>query len=234
MGMLPAGQGTVGFLWRYFHAMPYHPGWGDGVQAMLGASDVSLVYQPERGGRWFPIPGRPTFIDRMALPWSHGWVNTASNVVQVGDEQRLYYSGRPHPHGMGMDMTSGKKHGPDRGRGLEDAGITYASWPAWRLFGLRTDHLGGIKLRLGAITRPSQVVLNYTIDRPDGHVLPRLSADGHADRPADEALPLAGSAVAAPVAWRSTGATLPITPKAELHLDLRFATIYAFEVRPLE
>ncbi len=63
---------------------------------------MTLVYQPEPGGRWFHMPGRPIFVDHTEVPWArNGWINSASNVVEVGDEHRLYFSGTPTSHGFG-------------------------------------------------------------------------------------------------------------------------------------
>ncbi|MCA1809356.1 MAG: hypothetical protein LC725_07910, partial [Lentisphaerae bacterium] len=103
MGMLPAGRATVGFVWKFWHELPYTNSEGSSGRGLYGTSDVGLVYQSDPGGRWMHLPGRPVFIDRESLPWTRGWINTAANVVEVGDDHRLYFSGRVNPHGHGLD-----------------------------------------------------------------------------------------------------------------------------------
>src|SRR6185503_12821404 len=76
MGMLPAGSGTVGFLWNYWHDLPY-----TGSVALYGTSDVTLVYQAAPQDHWLHMPGRPNFIDHETCPWISGWVNTAGCTI---------------------------------------------------------------------------------------------------------------------------------------------------------
>ena len=223
MGMLPAGAGTVGFLWKYWHELPYT---GE------GGFHVALVYQPEAGGKWFHMPGRPIFVDHTALPWSTGWINTASNVIEVGDEHRLYYSGQPYSHGFGYGtdwqmkpqwVEHVTKHG--------GSGITFARWPKWRLFGFESDPAGTFRIDLGRIERPSEVVLNYEITKPDGCVRAELQGTSISARPLADAVPLTGNSTAVTVAWK-TGTVIPPCASAALTLHLECARVYAYEVRP--
>ena len=63
MGMMPAGSGTVGFLWQFRHSLPRKHLSDYGV---FGVNDVTLVYQAGRGERWEHVPGRPDFISHAA------------------------------------------------------------------------------------------------------------------------------------------------------------------------
>jgi len=232
MGMMPVGQGTVGFLWKYWHALPYSGGFGSGQQALYGTSDVALVYQPSPGGKWFHVPGRPNFIDHDALPWTRGWVNTASNVIEVGGEQRIYFSGRLMPHGFGLDERW--QHTPDHELVFKGSGITFASWPKWRLFGIEALSGGIVKIQLGRIEKASEVFLNYELVRPDGHVRAELTGGGNepiADRKLEGSVALTGNSTAEKVAWK-TGARIQPAQSVRLALHMRFARVYAYEVRP--
>ena len=231
MGMMPAGKATVGFLWKYWHELPYTGGPSATQFALYGTSDVALVYQPEHGAKWFHVPGRPVFIDHTALPWTGGWINTASNVVEVGDEHRLYYSGQPTSHGFGYgaDWQFASKWADYVAR-HPASGITFARWPKWRLFGFESDPEGSFAINLGRINRPSEVVLNYEIIKPEGCVKAELRGDGFEERKLADAVPLTGNSTGEAVQWR-TGSVIPATPGASLTLHLECARVYAYEVR---
>lgn len=233
MGMMPAGQGTVGFLWNYWHELPYtgNPAFSF---ALYGTSDITLVYQPEAGGRWLHMPGRPLFADHTAVPWArNGWINTASNVVEVGDEQRLYFSGQQSSHGFGWSpdwkadpkwVAWLKEHG--------QSGISFISWPKWRLFGFESDPEGMLNIDLGPIEQQSELVLNYEIIKPAGCVSAELQVEGGSKLYSfQESIPLTGSSVGTRLTWKS-GAVIPITPAATVTLKLENARVYAYEVVP--
>ena len=227
MGMMPAGTATVGFLWNFWHAVPYYRGFGNGPQALYGTSDVTLVYQPEPGGRWLHLPGRPLFIDHERLPWRTGWVNTAANVIEVGNEQRLYFSARNTTHGFGLD--EGWKPLPAADRSQETSYITFAHWPKWRLFGFESLPEGTLEIRLGDLAQPSELRLNYEMNRPHGSIRAALTGAEGSVRDLTDSLPLTGSALAGRVEWK-TGAVIPPTPNAKLTLHLQNARVYAYEV----
>jgi len=229
MGMQAAGSGTVGFLWNYWHDLPYTGGIGSHV-ALYGVSDITLVYQPERGGRWFHVPGRPTFIDHLASPWMKGWVNTASCPIEMGQEHWLYFSSCPISHGFYLneswapldrwtDWTT--RHG--RGE------IGFAHWPKWRLFGFESDPEGSFVIDLGVVDKPSELLLNYTT-RPEGTV--RVEVLDTPGRALAEAAPLTGQSIAAAAAWKD-GTTIAASAgksvRAKLHLAV--ASVFAYEVR---
>lgn len=228
MGMMPAGKATVGFLWKYWHELPYSRGFGSGQQALYGSSDVALVYQPEPGGRWLHTPGRPLFIDRLTLPWTAGWINTASNVIEINGEQRLYFSGRTFPHGFGKN----ENWQPTPGSHLdhEQSGITFAKWPAWRLFGVEAMPEGVLKISLGHITVPSEIYLNFQAIRPDGRIRAELEADEIVVCSLAESRPLTGSSLSAKIAW-TNGTLVPAATKARLTLHIQNARVFAYQVK---
>lgn len=229
MGMMPAGQGMVGFIWNYWHGLPYT---GAGHFGLYGSSDITLAYQPEPDGRWLHVPGRPTFIDRHALPWSSGWINTAANVVEVGDQHRLYFSGQPYSHGFGVgaDWRFGERWADYMSRHPQ-SGITFAWWPKWRLFGFESDPEGSFTINLGAIEQAGDIVLNYQITKPGGSIRCELRGEGFATRNIADSVPLEGDSIGEIVCWRS-GEPIPATTSARITLHLDRAKVFAYEFRP--
>jgi hypothetical protein len=233
MGMLPAGRGTVGFLWNYWHELPY-TGTATCPFALYGTSDMTLVYQPEAGGRWFHMPGRPVFVDHAEVPWArNGWINSASSVVEVGDEQRLYFSGTPTSHGFGW--TPEWKAMPKWVEWMKRhmrAGITFASWPKWRLFGFEADPEGSLTVNLGRIEQPSELVVNYEVIKPEGCVRAQVQIDKVKVHALEDSIPLTGDSVGATLTW-STGTVIPASETAAVTLHLENARVYAYEARPV-
>lgn len=236
MGMMPAGRGTVGFLWKYWHELPYAPLYsanGFPSLGLYGPADIALVYQSEPGAKWFHMPGRPDFISRQALPWSQGWIYSSSTVVEVGDEQRLYYSGRPGFHGFELNpQWQPIPEWADWSRRHQVGGLTFASWPRWRLFGYESPRDGSFTLNLGVLTRPVKVLLNYTTYY-DGCV--RASVAGCPGHSLEECQPLTTQSLAAPVAWKNG---IQVSPQENhpvyLTIHLSNATCWAYEVQPIE
>ena len=227
MGMMPAGQGTVGFLWQFRHTRPRTHSTGTGV---FGAVDVTLVYQCAEGDRWLHSPGRPDFMRHGEFAWNEGGVYTSSGPVTVGDQQRLYFSGSLHSHGWYVDS---QWHIRDRWRqDLIDAGlgrIGFAYWPKDRLFGYRADPEGVLTLDLGQIDEPRELVLNYKTE-VGGSV--RVALEDAPDRALADAVPLAGDCVAGVVAWRSGSRIIPQAGRrvtARIHIER--ADVYAYELR---
>ena len=233
MGMLAAGSGTVGFLWNYWHDLPYT---GDAYVALYGTSDVTLVYQPERGGRWFHVHGRPIFIDHTDRPWMNGWINTSSCPVEMGDEHWLFFSGVPTSHGFYLDERWQRiDRWTDWTSRYGEGGIGFARWPKWRLFGFESDPEGSFVIDLGPIDRPGELHLNYRT-KPGGAIRVELFEAGGPEpipgRSLADAAPLAGDGTAEKVAWKDGSVIAPTGGKsvrAKLHLEC--AAAYAYEVR---
>jgi len=228
MGMMPAGSGTVGFLWPFRHSLPRTPGRETGI---YGACDVALTYQPAPGARWLHMPGRPDFIAHTQVPWGSGGVYTASCPVEIGDEQRLYFSGARFTHGYGLD--SNWKAVPEQqqevaGQGL--ARIGFARWPKNRLFGFRSDPAGQLRLDLTNVDGPCELILNCR-SAPCGSV--RVEAPGQPGRGLADAAPITGDRLEAPAAWKDGSLLTPNRYRnlsVILHLD--HAEVYAYELRP--
>jgi len=229
MGLLPAGSGTVGFLWNFWHDLPYTH---DSTNALYGVCDVTLVYQNEPGGRWLHMPGRPTFIDHAAWPWMNGGVYTASCPVDMGDEQWLFFGGQPTTHGFYLNDQWQRDdrwaqwadvHGSSQG------GIGFARWPKFRLFGLEANPAGSFHIDLGPIEHPSELWLNYTT-RPEGRI--RVELPDVPGRDLGSSLPLTADSLARKVCWKD-GSVIPVSAgrriSAAVHIEL--ATLFAYELR---
>lgn len=227
MGMMAAGAGTVGFLWQFRHSLPRTQGNGPGV---FGVVDVTLTYQCQRGDRWLHLPGRPDFLSHADPPWGHGGVYTASCPVEVGDEHRLYFSASAHTHGWYVNEQWQRDQ--QLLQSLIDNGICrigFARWPKWRLFGYRSDPTGSLTLRLDGAAGPCRLLLNYDCE-PGGSI--RAELPDVAGRSLDDAVPLTGDSLAAPVAWTEGDVIEP--PAGEdftvvLHLDR--ASVYAYDIQ---
>lgn len=227
MGMMAAGSGTVGFLWNYWHSLPYT---GKHSCALYGTADVTLVYQAEPGGKWFHMPGRPNFIDHRTHDWMDGWIYTASCPVEVGNEQRLYFTGMAFEHGFNLnaDWKRNDRWAEHMIKHSERA-IGFASWPKYRLFGIESPREGGFTIDLGAIKRPAKLILNYKTAF-GGSVSVRL--DGASANTAESSLPLTGNETSATVCWND-GSTINPTEAESLkaHIHLEKATVYAYELQ---
>jgi hypothetical protein len=231
MGMMAAGQGTVGFLWNYWHEMPY-TGSPASHFALYGTSDVTLVYQPDRGGRWFHMPGRQNFIDHTQIPLArNGWINTASNVVEVGDEHRLYFSGSSTSHGFAWtpDWKATPKWDEWKKR-HKTSGIGFVSWPKWQLFGFESDPEGQFRIHLGEITEPSEFILNYEIIKPEGCVLLEVHTEGGEKiHTFEDNSPMTTGSIGEKAIWK-TGTIIPPTTSASVFIRMENARVYAYDV----
>jgi hypothetical protein len=235
MGLMPAGHGMVGFLWQFRHSNL--PRTANGC-AWFGEVDVTLAYQNRAGDCWLHVPGRPDFISHAEIPWGGGGVYTACCPVEVGDEQRLYFSACRRSHAWYCNYTDLSLNAESM-RTLTDEGIGrigFAAWPKWRLFGFRSDPQGTVPLYL-RLNAPCEFRLNYECE-PGGSVRADVSAlradwPGVEGRSLADAVALTGDSFSAPLAWRSGTSIQPgedgLT-KIVLHLDR--ARIYAFEIVP--
>ena len=228
MGMMPAGSGTVGFVWHFFHSLPRTPGSEAGV---FGAVHVSLAYQAGPGERWLHAYGRRPFVAHGVLPWAAGCVYTASTAIDVGDEQWLYFCGTPHTHGWYIDhqwAVLAERKRELIGEGMSRIGL--AKWPRDRLFGFRADPEGLLDLELGAVCEPCELWLNYRADR-GGHL--RVELPGREGYGAEEALPLTGSAIQGRVSWKQGCLIRPQgTEPLRVRLHMERVEVFAYALRP--
>ncbi|MBL7044493.1 MAG: hypothetical protein ISR77_38055 [Pirellulaceae bacterium] len=220
MGMMPAGSGTVGFLWQFRHS------------GMHGVNDVTLVYQAGRGEHWEHVPGRPDFISHADPSFGQGTVYTSSCPVTVGDEQWLYFTAYTRIHGWYINnkgRIDDKRMQTVIDEGLSRIGV--ARWPKWRLFGFRSDPKGSLTLKLDGVREPCRLLLNYECEQ-GGSV--RISLEDVPGRTEKNSIPLTGSSLDAAATWID-GDVLAPRPKgqsveATLHMDR--ASVYAYQVLP--
>jgi len=224
MGFLPAGSGTVGFLWQFRHDMPHN------VAGNFGATDVSLVYQAQRSDHWFHVPGRPNFLSHHVRPWTQGGIYTAASAIDAGKEQWLYFTGAPQSHCWELDQQWQMQE--KRCQQLRDEGMSAigrARWTKDRLFGFRADPEGYLDLDLGVIDKPSRLFLNFQTDRPGFIQVELLDTP---DYGRDHAAALSGDQLDCPVAWQKNREIIHPQPRpcvARLYLDR--AKLFAYELR---
>jgi hypothetical protein len=229
MGMQAAGQGAVGFLWNYWHDLPYsETSWGRA--ALYGTADVSLVYQPDEGGKWFHMPGRPDFISHNAHPWMQGWISTFSAPVEVGDEHWLYFSAMPLGHGFYLNpdwKRDGRWAEYSRHVGARRIGV--ARWPKYRLFGIEATRDATLTINIPTSV-PVELHLNYKTF-PAGSVRAQVINDP--EKTLENFVPLNGNQIAAKATWIQGTVIHPQSGWIQVKLELELATLYAYEVRPI-
>nr|AUN36318.1 hypothetical protein [uncultured bacterium] len=231
MAMLPAGKsGVVGFICNLCHDLPYTP---DIPLGNRGNSNITLAYQEREGDRWLHVPGRPTFIDHRDLSWStEGWFDTTSTPVEVGDEHRLYFVARNHEHFQFLSLENETVGQPqpywsDWLKRNIVSGMTFASWPKFRLFGFEAPFGATFDIDLGPITRPYEVRLNYRA-RQGGRVYASISGQRKPCRD------LIGDEIAAKLVWENGSTVLePCGCPQRLTINLEMAAVYAYEVVPV-
>lgn len=237
VGLLPTPGPTLGFLWNFRHLPPLgqHEPRLLSHYGSIGSVDLSVVYQPERGGRWLHLPGRPDFLAAADAPeWARGALYTAASPLHVGDETWLYFTGTLDQHGWsgaGIDRKAWRQSLLDQG-GFARIGLM--KWPRDRIIGYRAilcerlqlaprvarDTAGG--LTLNAVTRPSGRIRARLLDQ---EWQPIAGFDF------DDCEPIAGNHLQAAVRWRGQS-RLPaipgdLSPTAEVEID--DATLYAFD-----
>ena len=241
MGFLPAGRGTVGFVWNFRHKLPL--GNKPEHYALYGDCDVSLAYQECAGDRWLHVPSRQSFMNCGSQPWNAGWIRTASAPVEVGDEHWLYFAADAHDHAWHMDADWQPIEKWTRVR--QENGfysvVGLAKWPKWRLFGYHADPEGSVDIEMGEILEPSELLLNYKA-ACEGNVRVQVFArEGRGDcqdipgrsDPADS-VPLTGDSVGEVVAWKSGTVIHPVPGRRIVaRLTLGNATAYAWDLRPV-
>jgi len=231
MGMMPAGQGTVGFMWQFRHHPPYRPAHSSGL---FGAIDITLAFQAKEGERWMHAPGRTDFLRHGSHDWNPGGGCTASAPVMAGSETRLYFSGSLYGHSWQTDVDfepNEKWRAQMNERGPHRC-IACAKWPNHRLFGFRAAPEGILSLDLGHIAEPSELYINYKTE-VGGCV--RVELVGQKDLGLDDAVAMESDHIAAAATWKS--GTIIQPPAGGMRLAVRVhldrASVYAYEVRPV-
>lgn len=231
MAMMPAGLGTVGFVWNFWHDLPYSHFYPYGVH---GHSDITLTYQEKPGDRWLHVPGRPDFISRADLPLSSqmGWIYSSSTPVLVGDEHRLYFSSTNFEHFRNRDNQGQPVEKWDQWiREHGHTAMTFASWPCYRLFGFQTPRDASFDITLPMTDEPVKLYLNY-VTTGTGSV--RVSRAGDGRYTLASACPLTGDATRGHVQWKDES---NLHPDAQgmitFTVHIERAIVYAYEACPV-
>lgn len=227
MGMLPAGEGMVGFLWNFRHRYPYS---GGILLGNHGSSDVTLVYQEKAGEKWLHCPGRPNFFSHRDVPWAEGgWIHTSAAPIEVGDEHRLYFSGKNYDHGFAAPTQEGSEQRQKWVREEGVSGITFARWPKYRLFGFEAPRRASFRITVPIDEATSvEIYLNYRV-RKGGRI--RVGIDGLCGYDLEDCNGLYGDAVKEKVTWqRGDSLLLQGVKEICLVIELEMAAIYAYEV----
>jgi len=235
MGMMPAAQANVAFIWMFRHRLPFrHPGC-----ALFGDIDVTLAYQHEAGDRWLHATGRRDFISHEDVPFESTCIYTAANVTEVGDQQRLYFCGTNHSHGWHLDTNwqkIDKRAEQFRNEGISRIG--FAHWPKWRLFGYQADPDGSICIDIGELKHPVKVSLNYDTHATGGiraEVMgyKRYDREDQPGRGLAESIALTGDSLSTEVAWQDGSVIKPMQGRCvAIRFHLERARVYAFDVKP--
>ncbi len=234
VGLMPTQGPTIGFLWNFRHQTPlgHHPplmayyGW-------TGTVDLSVVYQLERGGRWFHLPGRPDWLRALDAPsWARGALYTSSSPVEVGEETWLYFTGTKDRHGWcghEVDYNAYIKAAAAQG-GFARIGL--AKWRRHRIMGYQAVLLERLhltprpaaqsRLALNVLTRPGGSV-RVGLAKTDGQPLPGYEME--------KSIPIAGDHLEAQVRWQGDPALPRLVIGEELvaQVELRDAVLYAFD-----
>lgn len=234
MGMMPVGsQGTVGFIWQFRHLLPRK-----GVTpAIFGDMDVTLAYQQAGGDAWVHAPARREFIARRDLPAGYAGVVTASNVIEHGDECRLYLGLVRFSHGWTLDLDwqiDTTRRAQAEAEGFASIGL--AMWTRDRLFGFSADPAGYVEIDLGILHKPVELHLNAQCHprgwiKVDAYHYGKPFHQPISSLPFDQAIAVTGDVARAPARWQA-GTTIrpekPLPVVARIHMDR--ATLWGWEV----
>ncbi|MSR82175.1 MAG: hypothetical protein EXS58_04525 [Candidatus Latescibacteria bacterium] len=234
VGLMPTAGPTIGFLWNFRHQLPLgHSTATLAYHGRSGTVDLSVVYQLERGGRWFHLPGRPDWLRALDAPsWARGALYTSSSPVEVGEETWLYFTGTKDRHGWcghEVDYNAYIRAAAAEG-GFARIGL--AKWRRHRLMGYQAVlperlHLAPRpavqgRLALNVLTRSGGSV-RVGLAKADGQPLPGFELD--------KCVPLAGDHLETPVRWQGDPELPRLVAGEELvaQVELQDATLYAFD-----
>ena len=240
-GLMPAGQGTVGLVSRFWHLLPRtNPAREIGL---YGPADICLVFQPGPGDAWLHPGGRKDFLLHTEAAWMSGGIWQAASVLDVGDETRIYFYASHRPHNWHRDRNNKDIEGlrefvRDEGGWVRSG---FASFARDRIFGFLADPEGILYLDLGEVREPSELILNYVtgpngsikIGLESGEILKRgtVTISGKA---LEDFVPISGNSKGKEARWRG-GSVIHSSggKRVKAEIRLSFATLYAYEVRPV-
>jgi len=231
IGLMPTPGPTIGFLWHFRHQFPYLSDTRNQF-GNFGRTDIALVYQHERGGRWQHFPGRPDWLTPERMPaWARGCLYTASSPVDVGDETWLYITGDAHRHGWFLNHEW--KRDPKLKAMMDPGGFTHiglVKWPKDRLLGYHAPLLERIelapragaenRLALNVATRPYGFIRAALVNRRDGKHVEGFDFQ--------DSIPVSGDHREAVVRWKGQDA-LPPDASLAVQLEISKGTLYAFD-----
>ncbi|MDP6983544.1 MAG: hypothetical protein QGG05_10710 [Candidatus Latescibacteria bacterium] len=161
---LPTPGPTVAMVWMFRHIPPMGRSadrlWNYGS---LGQVDLELRYQPERGGRWLSLPGKPDWVNAAQAPeWARGCLYGASHAIHVGDETWLYVTGTTELHGYTGSSVDRQSYRDDQATAGGFARIGRLTWPRHRILGVRARLQEQVDLLSGPVTadEPAGLFLN--------------------------------------------------------------------------
>jgi len=227
VGLMPTDGPTIGFLWNFRHQLP--------IQCVgdVGRIDLSIVYQLERGGRWFHASGRQDWLAADDAPeWARGSIYTASAPIDMGDETWLYFTGTIDRHGFcgqGVDYSQWIRS-VNRQQGFAKIGV--ARWRRNRILGY-SSYLSSVLTLIPDAGRADGLTLNVTT-RPRGHIRVALAYENLepiAGYGFGDCQPIVGDALAAPVCWTGNRCwpTIADGRSLRVRVEITDATLFAFD-----
>jgi hypothetical protein len=237
VGLMPTSGPTIGFLWNFRHLPPLgnHEARLFTHYGNIGGVDLSIIYQPERNGRWLHLPGRPDWLAARDAPeWARGALYTAASPLDVGDETWLYFTGTTDLHGWCGHAADSKQF---RSARIDQGGfarIGLLKWPRNRIIGYRADLPARLQLAPNPEKVPEGKLILNAVTRPNGQIRARLLDDEMNPLPGrdfEDCDPLVGDHLETTVRWRGQAdlPTLPTHHQLTAELELTDATLYAFD-----
>jgi hypothetical protein len=230
VGLMPTDGPTIGFLWNFRHQLPMQC-IGD-----TGRIDLSIVYQLERGGRWFHVSGRPDWLTAENTPeWARGALCTASSPLDVGDETRLYFTGTLDRHGFcgqGVDYVQWVR---TKLKGLGGfAKIGVAKWTRNRIMGYYS-YLSNV-ITLTPIDGRAKGLSVNVVTQTDGGIRAALTYEDREPIPGygfEDSEVITGNHLEAPIRWKQNRPwpAIPENRSLNVRIEITNGTLFAFDFK---